>query len=124
MRDVAKGDVTKLCAHTRSLLYELNAAGETTMDLITNLLSAMQKAPDTNFQRWLSNQIDLWSVRKKDWKEDGSDFMEEAELYYKEAKSNGTWGKKHPIQIQCMHFRLRGMRIPCTRPRWIATLNR
>lgn len=94
MRDVAKGDVTKLCAHTRSLLYELNAAGETTMDLITNLLSAMQKAPDTNFQRWLSNQIDLWSVRKKDWKEDGSDLMEEAELYYKEAKSNGTWGKK------------------------------
>ena len=64
------------------------------MDLITNWLSAMQKAPDTNFQRWLSNQIDLWSVRKKDWKEDGSDLMEEAELYYKEAKSNGTWGKK------------------------------
>ncbi len=94
MRDVAKGDATKLCAHTRSLLYELNAAEETTMDLITNLLSAMQKAPDPNFQRWLSNLIDLWSVRKKDWKEDGSDLMEEAELYYKEAKSNGTWGKK------------------------------
>jgi hypothetical protein len=94
MRDVAKGDVSKLCAHTISLLYEVNAAGETTMDLITNLLTAMQKAPDTNFQRWLSNQIDLWSVRKKDWKEDGSDLMEETELYYKEAKSYGTWGKK------------------------------
>ncbi len=36
----------------------------------------------------------MWSVRKKDWKEDGSDLTEEAELYYKEAKSNGTWGKK------------------------------
>jgi hypothetical protein len=94
MKDVAKGDVSKLCAHTRSLLYELNAAGETTMDLITNLITAMQKAPDGNFQRWLSNQIDLWSVRQKDWKEDGSELMEEAELYYKEAKSTGNWGKK------------------------------
>ena len=63
MKDVAKGDVSKLCAHTRSLLYELNAVGETTMDLITNLITAMHKAPDNNFQRWLSNQIDLWSIR-------------------------------------------------------------
>ncbi len=97
MKDVAKGDVLKLCAHTRSLLYELNAASETTMDLLTNLLTALQKAPDGNFQRWLSNQIDLWSVRQKDWREDGSDLMEEAELYYKKAKSTGNWGKKTPI---------------------------
>jgi hypothetical protein len=97
MKDVAKGDVLKLCAHTRSLLYELNAAGETTMDLLTNLLTALQKAPDGNFQRWLSNQIDLWSVKQKDWKDNGSDLMEEAELYYKEAKSTGNWGKKVPI---------------------------
>ncbi len=94
MKDVAKGDVLKLCAHTRSSLYELNAAGETTMDLLTNLLTALLKAPDSNFQRWLSNHMDLWSVRKKDWKEDGSDLMEEAELYYKEAKSTGSRGKK------------------------------
>jgi hypothetical protein len=94
MKDVAKGDVSKLCAHTRSLLYELNAAGEATLDLITNLIMALQKAPDANFQRWFSNQIDLWSMRQKDWKEDGSDMMEEAELYYKEAKQTGNWGKK------------------------------
>ncbi len=59
MKDVAKGDVLKLCAHARSLLYELNAAGETTRDLLTNLLTALLKAPDSNFQRWLSNQMDL-----------------------------------------------------------------
>lgn len=94
MRDVAKGDISNLCAHTRSLLYELNAAGETTQDLVTNLISAMQRAPDGDFQRWFSNQVDLWSVRKKDWKEDGSDLMEEAELFYKEAKQTHKWGKK------------------------------
>jgi hypothetical protein len=33
MRSVAKGDVSKLCEHTRELMYELNAAGETTNDL-------------------------------------------------------------------------------------------
>jgi hypothetical protein len=38
MKDVAKGDVSKLCAHTRNLLYELNAAGESTMGLIANLI--------------------------------------------------------------------------------------
>jgi hypothetical protein len=94
MKDVARGDVTKLCIDTRSLLYELNAAGETTKDLVTNLISAMEKAPDAKFQRWFSTQVDLWSMRQKNWKEDGSDLMEEAELYYKEAKQTGKWGKK------------------------------
>jgi len=70
----------KLCEHTRELMYELNAAGETTNDLLAN-------------QRWLSNQVDLWSVRKLDWKQDGSDLMEEAEIYYQEA-INTQMGKE------------------------------
>ncbi len=50
MKNVAKGDVSYMCAHTSSLLYELNATGETTWDLITKLVMALQKAPDANFQ--------------------------------------------------------------------------
>jgi hypothetical protein len=65
MKDVARGDIAELCTHTRSLLYELNAAGETTHDLITKLISAMQKAPDSNFQRWFANQVDLWSMKQR-----------------------------------------------------------
>ncbi len=38
MRNIAKGDVSKLCEHTRELIYELNAAGETTNDLLSNLI--------------------------------------------------------------------------------------
>jgi hypothetical protein len=64
MRHVAKGDVNKLCEHTRELMYELNAAGETTNNLLANLIEALKEVPDTNFQRWLSNQVDLWSMRK------------------------------------------------------------
>ena len=59
MRKVAKGDVTKLCEHTRELMFELNAAGETTSDLLANLIEALKEAPDSNFQRCLSNQVDL-----------------------------------------------------------------
>jgi hypothetical protein len=95
MRSVAKGDVSKLCEHTRELMYELiNAAGETTNDLLANLIEALKEAPDSNFQRWLSNQVDLWSMRKLDWKQDGSDPMEEAEIYYKEAMNTHRWGRK------------------------------
>ena len=101
MRNVAKGDVSKLCEHTRELMYELNAAGETTNDLLANLIEALREAPDSNFQRWLSNQVDLWSLRKLDWKEDGSDLMEEAEIYYQEAVNTHRWGKKaHKPHVQ------------------------
>jgi hypothetical protein len=79
MRNVAKGDVSKLCEHTRELMFELNAADETTNDLLANLIEALKEAPGSNFQRWLSNQVDLWSMRKLDWKQDGSDLMEEAD---------------------------------------------
>ena len=101
MRNVAKGDVSKLCEHTRELMYELNAAGETTNDLLANLIEALREAPDSNFQRWLSNQVDLWSMRKLDWKDDGSDLMEEAEIYYQEALNTHRWGKRtHRHEVQ------------------------
>ncbi len=101
MKNIAKGDVMKLCEHTRELMYELNAARETTNDLLANLIEALKEAPDINFQRWLSNQVDLWSMRKLDWKQDGSDLMEEAVIYYQEAINTHRWGKKayrHDVQ--------------------------
>jgi hypothetical protein len=80
--------------HTRELMFELNAADETTNDLLENLIEGLKEAPDSNFQRWLSNQVDLWSMRKLDWKQDGSDLMEEAEIYYQEAINTHKWGRK------------------------------
>jgi hypothetical protein len=101
MKNVAKGDMMKLCEHTRELMFELNAVGETTNDLLANLIEALKEAPDNNFQRWLSNQVDLWSMRKLDWKQDGSDLMEQAEIYYLEAIKTHRWGRKayrHDVQ--------------------------
>jgi hypothetical protein len=94
MQNVAKGDVMKLFEHIRHLMFALNAAGETTNDLLANLTEALKEAPDNNFQRWLSNQVDLWSMRKLDLKQDGNDIMEEAEIYYLEAINTHRWGIK------------------------------
>jgi len=105
MKNVAKGDVTKLFEHTRELLFELNAAGETTNDLLANLIEALKEAPDHNFQRWLSNQVDLWSKRKLDWKQDGSDLMDEAEIYYLEAINTHRWGRR--TYKQDVHYAFR-----------------
>jgi hypothetical protein len=41
-------------------MFELNAAGETNNDLLANLIEALKEAPDSNFQIWLSNQVDIW----------------------------------------------------------------
>ena len=35
-------------------------------------------------------------MRQRDWRPDGSDLMDEAELYFKEAKHTNRWGKKAP----------------------------
>jgi hypothetical protein len=43
--------VSKLCEHTRELMYELNAAGEITNDVLANLIEALKEAPDSNFQK-------------------------------------------------------------------------
>jgi hypothetical protein len=92
MKQVAKGDVQNLCIHTRNLLDQLQAAGETTMDLLTNLMEALKLAPNGDFQRWLKTRIDMWSTKQIDWKPDGSDLMEEAEQYYMELKTTRNWG--------------------------------
>jgi hypothetical protein len=71
------------------------------IDLLANLIEALKEAPDANFQRWLSNQVDLWSMRTLDWKQDVSDLMKEAEIYYLEAINTHRWGRKaHRQDVQ------------------------
>jgi hypothetical protein len=75
-------------------MFELNAADETTNDLLASLIEVLKEAPYSNFQRWSSIKVDLWSMRKLDWKQDGSDLMKEAEIYYQEAINTHKWGRK------------------------------
>jgi hypothetical protein len=99
MKNVAKGDVQQLCIYTRSLLDQLHAARETTMDLLTNLMEALKLAPNNDFQRCLNMRIDMWSTKQIDWKQDGSDLMEEAEQYYQELRTTRAWGTRGKCPI-------------------------
>jgi hypothetical protein len=56
MLTIARGDVIKLCEQTRKLNAELEASGEKTLDLVANVLAALEKAPNPIFQRWLEGK--------------------------------------------------------------------
>jgi hypothetical protein len=90
MKHIAKGDVSKLCQHTRSVNAELEAAGEKTYDLVSTLLAALEEAPNKKIKRWLKAKQNQFIMTKKNWKEDGSDLMEEAETFFLNLKNNKT----------------------------------
>ena len=87
------------------MIYELNEARETLNNLLEKIIVALKEAHDANYQRWLSNQVVLWSMRKLDWKHDGSDLMGEAIIYYQEAIKKSHWVKRAhrrgAVCIQC-----------------------
>jgi hypothetical protein len=99
MREVAKGNVTKLAQYTKELTDKLNAAGETSTDLLSNVIKALKYAPDDEFQIWLLTEHALWSSKKKNWRQDASDLLEDAEALYQERKDTGEWGKKSKNRI-------------------------
>jgi len=94
MKQVAKGDVVKLCVHARDLLDKLQAAGEGTEDLLSNLMDAFRQVQNPHFQRWFDARVDLWSTMQINWDKDGSDLMNEAENYFLELKTKNMWSRK------------------------------
>jgi len=64
MQTVAKGDATRLCEQTRKLNAELEASGEKTLDLVANVLAALEKAPKAVFQRWLEGRKNMWALKQ------------------------------------------------------------
>jgi hypothetical protein len=95
MQTVARGDVTRLCEHTRKLNAELEASGEKTLDQVANVLAALEKAPNPVFQRWLEGRKNMWALKQTEWKEDASDLMDEAETFYLNLREGRSWKKPH-----------------------------
>ena len=54
----------------------------TTLDLVANVLAALEKTPNPVFQRWLERRKNMWALKQIEWKEDASDLMDEAESFY------------------------------------------
>jgi hypothetical protein len=95
MQTVARRDVTKLCEQTRKLNAELEASGEKTLDLVANVLAALEKAPNRVFQRWLEGRKNMWALKQIEQKEDASDLMDEAESFYLNLREGRSWKKPH-----------------------------
>jgi hypothetical protein len=95
MHTVARGDVTKLCEQTRNLNAEPEASGEKTLDLVANVLAALEKAPNSVFQRWLERRKNMWALKQIEWKEDASDLKDKAESFYLNLREGRSWKKTH-----------------------------
>ena len=57
MREAARGDISKLCQHTRELSNKLYATREITTVLLPNLLGALALAPNEEFHLWLQRPM-------------------------------------------------------------------
>ena len=95
MDNIAKGDVRALCHYTRSQMAELEAAGETSSDLITNLFNALEKTPNNRFKNWLEGERAKYTMKETDFKEDGSDLMDKAEQFYMSVQSGNQQPQKY-----------------------------
>jgi hypothetical protein len=109
MQTVAKGDVTRLCEQTRKLNAELEASGEKTLDLVANVLAALEKAPKPVFQRWLEGRKNMWSLKQTEWKEDASDLMDEAESFYLNLREGRSWKKLHDDRARAYALKASGV---------------
>jgi len=93
MEGLSNSSVTELCKHAKEKLQELQAAGETTHDLIVNLFKALAKAKDKVFRTRVQSWRDEWTSGKKTITQDCAAFLVEAENYYKDRVDLGEWLK-------------------------------
>ena len=93
MEGLSNSSVTELCKHAKEKLQELQAAGETTHDLIVNLFKALAKAKNKVFRTRVQSWRDEWTSGKKTITQDCAAFMVEAENYYKDRVDLGEWLK-------------------------------
>jgi len=84
-----------LTQHTRSVHAALEAVGEKTYDLVSNILAALEEAPNKKFKRWLEAKQNQLIMKEVNWKENGSDLMDEAETFLLNLRKKKAWWPKH-----------------------------
>ena len=65
-------------------MRELEAASETTSDLLVNLFDGCMEAEDKRFRTWVTNLYDQWVDRRVVLDPNGLELMIRAENYYKD----------------------------------------
>jgi hypothetical protein len=77
--------------HVKENVKMLDAAGETTSDLLVNLFKAYRLAKDKPFVSWVAHKRSAWYEGILPLNPNGNQLMELAESYYKDSVATGEW---------------------------------
>ena len=114
MKTLKKSNITKFNLYVKEKIKELEAANETTSDLIVNLFKGYKKANDKAFRDWVKRLQEDYNDRKVTFHPNGIELMEKVENYYLDKMRTGEWGKLDEDQetILALKAQLKNMENP------------
>ena len=99
MKTVPQSNITEFNQAVQANLQELEAASETTTDLVVNLFNGYMEAEETPFCRYVTNLYEQWIDRRLVIAPDRRELMTKAENYYKDAVKVGRcWLKLDKLE--------------------------
>ena len=91
MEDLKDSNIELFHYHVKENVKMLDAAGETTSDLLVNLFKAYHLAKDKAFVSWVAHKHSAWYEGTLPLNPNGNQLMELAESYYKDSVATGKW---------------------------------
>ena len=91
MEALPDSNITEFNKHVKRQMETLTAGGETTNDLVTNLIKGYSHAKDKDFREWIKAKKRAYFDKTFTIHPNCTDFMELVENYYKDACTSGEW---------------------------------
>jgi hypothetical protein len=98
VKNVPEYNIIMFHQYVKEQLQELEAANETTTDLLVNLFAAYREAPDKQFKGYVQPIQDQHYDGRQPQNPNGITFMTIIENYYKGMLKDGIWMKPDPDQ--------------------------
>jgi hypothetical protein len=102
MDTLSDSNVEEFNNYVKEQLEALAYAGETTMDLISNLFKGYMRCKDKNFRIWIKGKKDAYFDRTFQINPNGLEFMELVQKYYLDAVKTREWLKPDEDQQQIL----------------------
>jgi hypothetical protein len=93
MKKLDDSNILSFNKYVKENVQELAAAGETTTDLLVNLLNGYREAKDKPFRVFVTRTEDDWLFRRITLANDGLALMELTSNYYQDHVKRGLWLK-------------------------------
>jgi hypothetical protein len=91
MEDFKDSNIKLSHYYVKENVKMLDAAGETTSNLLVNLFKAYHLAKDKAFVSWVAHKCSAWYEGILPLNPNGNQLMELAESYYKDSAATGKW---------------------------------